>query len=95
MDEFLFISMINILKFEKEEFNIGSEENKPLMEDLKVTPDGKILAVRRSRVDEHLKDKEVFLTRMGMRPFPKKVEIKEESDFWRLMAMLVDIEEDV
>lgn len=94
MPDFLDISNIHLNSFQKEEFNINAEENAHLKESLLISVDGSIVAVAKDKVLKHLKDKDVNLIRMGMRPFPKYIEIKNEDDFWKCLSYFVDIEED-
>lgn len=95
MEDFVFVDTINIAKFEKEEFNPMAEENAHVLEHLNLTPDGKILAVRREKVADLAKSKEIFLVRMKLRKPPKSIDVKTEEDFWRVMAYLVDLDEDL
>lgn len=95
MEDYVWTETINIAKIKDDEFDLAAEENEHLREHLKITPDGKILAVKRDKVAEFAKEKEIYLIRMKMRPFPKEFKIKSDEDFWRFMAHLVDIDEDL
>jgi hypothetical protein len=95
MDDYVFIETINIGVIKDEEFDLSAEENAHLLEDCKTTPDGKILAVKRDKVAPYVNQKDIYLIRMRMRPFPKEFKIQEDEDFWKFMAHLVDIDEDI
>lgn len=95
MDDYVFIETVNIAYFKDEDFDLEAEENAHLREDLKITPDGKILAVKRSRVSKIAQEKEVFLVRMRMAKMPREFNIKTDEDFWRCLAHLVDLDEDL
>lgn len=93
MDDFVFVDTINMALIKDEEFDLAAEENEHLRADLKITPDGKILAVKRDKVEKYAQEKDIFLVRMRMKPMPKEFKIKSDEDFWRFMAHLVDLEE--
>lgn len=95
MDDYVFTTTINVAVVKDEEFDLSAEENAHLLEDCKVTPDGKILAVKREKVEPYVNQKDIYLVRMNMRPMPKEFKIKEDEDFWKFMAHLVDVDEDI
>lgn len=95
MDDFVFVDTINIALIKDDNFDLSAEENEHLREHLKITPDGKIFAVRRDKVASLAKERDIFLVRMNMKPMPKEFKIEKDEDFWRFMAHLVDIDEDL
>ena len=82
-------------QFEKEEFNPSDEKNISILDDLKLSIDGSIVAVRKQKVRQYLDDKEVFLVRMGRQKLQNKIEVKTEDDFWKLLSYFVDLDEGI
>lgn len=95
MDDYVFIETVNTAHFKDKEFDLEAEENQHLRDDLKITPDGKILAVKKERVSALAQEKDIYLVRMRMRPMPKEFKITSDDDFWRCIAHLVDLDEDL
>ena len=93
--KYAFIETVHINRFKTKEFDLESEEFSHLLDDCRVTPDGKILAVNKDKVAALAKSSDIFLARMGHKPFPKQFDIKNDDDFWFCMAHLVDIDEDL
>lgn len=93
MSDYIFVETVHINRFKTKDFDLESEDFKHLLDDCRVTPDGSILAVKREKVEELANSKEIRLTRLGYKPFPKSFDIKSDEDFWRCMAHLVDEED--
>jgi len=68
------------------------EDNPSVMDCIKLSFDGSIMAVLRDRVEKHYNDQKVFLIRHGYEVMPKKLKVDDEESFYKYLAYYVNIE---
>ena len=68
------------------------EENPAVMDSIKLSFDGAIMAVLRDRVQVHYKDQKVFLIRHGYEKMPDKLKVEDEESFFKYLAYFVNID---
>ena len=68
------------------------EEYPAIIDSLKLSFDGAIMAVLRDRVENHYKDQKVSLIRHGYERMPKKLKVEDEESFYKYLAYFVNIE---
>lgn len=90
-DDFFLTASIHANKFR--EFNIFAEENAVVLENLTLSVDNTILAIKSSVVLPYLKEEEVKEIRMGNKAMPKKFPLKTAEDLYRLLAHFVSLED--
>jgi hypothetical protein len=80
---------------EKLKFDLDSEENTNVLNDLKVFPDGSIIACKRDRLIKYIDDKDFQLEMMGARKITNREikNIESEDDFWYILARCTDPED--
>lgn len=76
-----------------EKLDLDSETFSHMSGKLSFSIDGTIVGVSLSAVKDFLREPIVRKIRMGMLKMPKKYDITTEEDFFRLMAIFVDLEE--
>lgn len=69
-------------------FDLESEENAHILENLFLSIEGSILGVKRSVVQKYFSEEGVRKVRYGLVPIPKSFEVKTEDDFYRMLATL-------
>lgn len=78
---------------EFESLDLESDRFKHLQESLLISIDGTIMAVEKARVRGFLSEPEVRGFRLGTVKFPREYEIKNEDDFFRLLAIMCPLDE--
>ena len=68
------------------------EENPAVIDCLKLSFDGAIMAVLRDRVESHYKEQNVSLIRHGYEKMPDKIKIDDEESFYKYLAYFVNID---
>jgi hypothetical protein len=68
------------------------DEKPEILEALKMSFDGSIMAVRRDKVAELYEKMEVSMVRMGYKKPPDKFKIEDEESFFKYMAYHVVLE---
>jgi hypothetical protein len=74
-------------------FDIFDEENKHVLENLIMTIEGSIIGVKSAVVLPHLQDPEVRKMRVGAVKMPSKFKVENEDDLYRLLALMVPLDE--
>lgn len=92
-DYFILEGLLHVDKFSNEEFKILSEENSHILDDIEVSFDGTILAVKKEKVLPALKDKDISRMRLGFKKMPRNFEIKTEDDFYNFLALHISLED--
>ena len=67
-------------------------EDDAILEALKLSFDGTIMAVNRDKVESHYKDQEVKMMKLGFKPYPKKFDVSDEESFYRCLSHYIDLE---
>ncbi len=94
-EKYLYLSL-NLHKNRlKSEFDLDKEENKDVLDCLNITYDGTIVSVKESAVEQYLRDKDIYRIRIGYEKMPTKVKIESKEDFFKLIAMLVPVAENM
>jgi hypothetical protein len=70
------------------------QENPAILETLKMSFDGSIVAVLTSRVKSQLDNPEILRRRMGFEKMPKSFKIECEEEFYTYLAHHVEIAEE-
>ena len=70
------------------------QENPSVLESLKMSFDGSIVAVLTSRVKTQLANTEILRRRMGFEKMPKAFKVESEEDFYTYLAHHVEIAEE-
>lgn len=91
-EEVFFEKAYHVNKFAKD-FNLESEENAHVLDELLITMEGSILGVKSRAIQPYLLEKEVRSIRMGVKKMPKKFEVHSEEDFFRMLAILTPLSE--
>lgn len=86
-DEIFFPKTIHLNRLTRS-FDLESEENAHILENLFLSIEGSILGVKRSVVQKYFSEEGVRKVRYGLVPAPKSFEIKTEDDFYRMLATL-------
>ena len=68
------------------------EEHPAVIDSLKLSFDGAIMAVLKDRVESHYKDQKVSLVRHGYERMPKKFKVEDEESFYKYLAYFVTLE---
>ncbi len=91
----LSVHSININQFErfKKDWDILSEENATVRADMEIECNGSISYVEHHRVKVYLDTSENQKIRVGYAKFPE-FSVKNEDDFWKFMAAMVELDED-
>ena len=67
------------------------DENISVLESLKISFDGSIMAVLESKVKDYYLEQEVSMVKSGYKKMPDKMKIDNEETFYRYLAYFVDI----
>jgi hypothetical protein len=86
-DEIFFEKSIHLNRFSRG-FDLESEENAHILENLLLSIDGSILGVKTAAVKKYFSEESVRAIRYGNKPIPKSFEVKTEDDFYRMLATL-------
>jgi len=70
------------------------EEDQVIVDSLRMSFEGSIVAVETDRIKHFLEDKEIERVRMGFSPAPKKFKIENADDFYKFLAYNVEIAEE-
>lgn len=70
------------------------QENPSILESLKMSFDGSIVAVLTSRVKTQLDNPEILRRRMGFDKMPKSFKVENEEEFYTYLAHHVEIAEE-
>lgn len=70
------------------------QTNPSIIDAVKMSFDGSIVAILTSRVQTHLSDPEIEKIRMGFAKMPKSFKIESEDDFYKYLAHYVEIAEE-
>jgi hypothetical protein len=73
--------------------SLESEEGAHILEQLVLTIDGSIVGVKRDAVQKFFSDAEVRAYRYGIKKMPREFPVKNEEDFFRLLAILTPLSE--
>lgn len=68
------------------------EKNKQTLDDVTLSFDGSIMAVRRSKIEHHYKEQGVDMMHLGYKPYPKKIKVEDEEGFYKTLSMYVDLQ---
>ena len=68
------------------------KEHPAIIDSLKLSFDGAIMAVLRDRVENYYNDQKVSLIRHGYERMPKKFKVEDEESFYKYLAYFVNIE---
>ena len=68
------------------------KDNPAVIDSLKLSFDGAIMAVLRGRVESHYKEQKVSLIRHGYEKMPDKLKIDDEESFFKYLAYFVNID---
>lgn len=89
-DEIFFDKPIHLNRIGKC-FNLESEENSHILENLFLSIDGSILGAKLSVLKNFFSEEGVRAIRYGTKPIPKSFEVKTEEDFYRMLATLAPL----
>lgn len=89
-DEVFFSKPIHLNRLSKC-FNLESEDNCHILENLFLSIDGSILGVKLSSIKKFFSEEGVRAVRYGVKPTPKSFEVKTEEDFYRMLATLAPL----
>lgn len=70
------------------------EENPAILESLKISLDGSIVAVLTAKVKNQLDNPEILKRRMGFEKMPKSFKVENEEDFYTYLAHQIEIAEE-
>lgn len=70
------------------------QENPSILESLKISFDGSIVAVLTSKVEKQLNNPEILKRRMGFEKMPKTFKVEDEEDFYTYLAHQIEIAEE-
>ena len=90
-DEVFFSKSIHLNRLTRS-FDLESEENAHILENLFLSIEGSILGVKLSVIKKYFSEEGVRSVRYGLKPIPKSFEIKNEDDFYRMLATLAPLE---
>lgn len=94
MEDVLFLRHpIHFNKLKSYGLDLESEEWADVLKELTVSFEGSVLGVNREKVEHYFSDPEIRKFRFGYLTLPKQMEIKNADDFYRLMAILIPLEE--
>ena len=74
-------------------FDLESEDNSHILENLFLSIDGSIMGVKLEPIKKFFSEEEVRSYRYGTKKMPKGFDVKTEEDFYRLMAILTPLSE--
>jgi len=91
MDEDIFFDdMLHVNKFAGG-FDLNSEENKHIKDNLIISFEGTIVGVKRAAVQAHINSPDVRRIRLGLDRMPSKFVIENEDEFYKLLAILTPL----
>ena len=67
-------------------------DNPSIMDSIKLSFDGAVMAVSRDRVESHYKEQKVSLIRHGYEKMPEKFKVEDEESFFKCLAYYVNID---
>lgn len=93
MEDIVFLGKpIHLNRFAND-FDLETEERCHILDHLSISLDGAIMGVQRHKVEPFFEEPEVRKIRYGVIKMPQKAKLETEEDFFRLMAILVPLEE--
>ena len=92
-DDIVFLGKPGHLNRFADDFDLETEERCHILDDLALSLDGAIIGVQRKRIEPFLEEPEIRKIRYGVIAMPKNAKLENEEDFFRLMAILVPLEE--
>lgn len=92
-EDILFLEKsIHLNRFSKD-FDLEVEERAHILSELMISIDGAILGVNRKKVEPFFDDPEVRKLRYGVIKMPQNFKLENEEDFFKLLAVLIPLEE--
>ena len=89
MDDFVWLeNPIHKNRFKK----VDWDESDSIKESVKLSFDGAIMAVLRSKVEEHYKEQNVAMIRHGYDKVPDKIKVEDEESLYKCLAYYVDMD---
>lgn len=75
--------------------NFKSElfEDESIIENLKLSFDGSIMAVRRKLVEKDYEEQDVKMMALGYKQVPKTLKVKDAESFYKFLALHVNLED--
>jgi hypothetical protein len=67
------------------------EDNEGVLETLKLSFDGSIVAVKRDLVEKEFEAQQVDMMRLGYKPWPEKVRVESVESFYNYLALWVEM----
>jgi hypothetical protein len=67
-------------------------EEPAIVENLKISFDGAIMAVRRNAIEKHYEEQEVKMIRLGYKKPPSKMKVEDSDTLYKLLSYYVDLE---
>lgn len=68
------------------------EKNEHLVNDVRLSFDGSIMSVRRSRVERQYLEQNVEMIRLGYKEVPKGLKVVDEESFYKMLSFFVELE---
>lgn len=93
-DDILFFERpIHLNYFARAKFNLEEEDKTYLLEFLALSLDGAVMGVKLAKVEPYFTDPMVREIRLGCLKMPERVELTSEEDLFKLLAMLIPLDE--
>jgi len=73
--------------FPKNFFN----DNEEILESVKTSFDGSIVAVKRELVEGEYKSQQVDMMRLGYKPYPDKMKVDNAETFYKYLALFIEM----
>lgn len=91
-EEIFFDKPIHLNRFSRC-FDLEAEENAHILENLLLSIDGSIMGAKIAPLKKFFSEESVRAVRFGKVSMPKSFEVKNEEDFYRLLATLTPLTE--
>lgn len=89
MDDYVWLDEpIHKNRFKK----IKWDESESIKESVKLSFDGAVMAVLRSKVEDYYREQNVAMIRHGYAKMPDKIKAEDEEGLYKLLAYYVDME---
>lgn len=93
-DDITFLDGTVHLNRVKDLIDLEAEENLDIMDNLILSIDDTVMAVKTAAIATHLADKEIKLMRMGWKKMPERIEVNSKDDFYKILTLHVPISEE-
>lgn len=95
MDELTFLDgHVHMNRVQKLLDNLSDDDREHILENIVTSIDDTIMAVRTTAIEDHLKDRDLRLMRMGWKKVPEEMPVETKEDFYKILTLHVTIEEE-